>query len=151
MVRSPKSCAGIRLSMQQLEDRLAPAVFKVTNAANAGAGSLRYAIVRANASPGLDSINFAIPGSGLHTINLLSALPTVTDRVTIAGNTQVGYAGKPIVELNGGYAPARDEWVDDQRSCVHCPGAGHQSIWRRRHPHRRRTAAPSPAATSGPT
>ena len=39
---------------------------------------------------GLDTIAFAVPGVGPHTIQPLSALPTVTDMVVIDGYTQPG-------------------------------------------------------------
>src|SRR5262249_46505187 len=57
-------------------------------------------ILNANANAGPDTITFAI-GTGAQTINLLSPLPAITDRVTIDGTTQPGYAGRPIIELNG--------------------------------------------------
>jgi len=41
------------------------AIFTVTNVNNDGAGSLRQAILDANATPGLDTINFNIPGDGV--------------------------------------------------------------------------------------
>ena len=62
--------------------------------------TLRAAIQEANALPGLDTIAFAI-GSGAQTIVLTSALPTITDPVIIDGTTQPGYAGAPLIELNG--------------------------------------------------
>ena len=92
-----------RLSVEPLEDRLAPATFLVGNADNAGIGSLRRAINLANATPGADRIEFAI-GSGPQTINLASALPTITEPLTIAGQTQPGFAGAPLIELNGAAA-----------------------------------------------
>jgi len=76
----------------------------VTTTADSGAGSLREAINCANMHPGLDTISFQIPGSGLHTINVLSPLPTVTDIVIIDGTTQSGFNPLncvPIIELNG--------------------------------------------------
>lgn len=75
--------------------------FVVTNANNHGTGSLRDAIVNANATPGLDTIVFNIPGTGVKTINLLIALPEITERVVIDGTTQPGYAGTPLIELDG--------------------------------------------------
>ena len=69
---------------------------------DAGLGSLRRAIYDANASPGADLIAFAIPGAGVRTIAPTSALPAITDRVTIAGHTQPGFAGAPLIELSGG-------------------------------------------------
>src|SRR5207237_6840611 len=53
--------------------------FVVTNANDHGTGSLRQAILDANATQGLDTITFNIPGGGVHAINLLLGLPTITD------------------------------------------------------------------------
>ena len=64
--------------------------YTVTTTADAGAGSLRQAITDANASPGADTIAFGIVGTGPHTITLASALPEITDAVTIDGYTQAG-------------------------------------------------------------
>ena len=75
--------------------------FVVTNANNHGAGSLRQAMLDANATAGLDTIVFNIPLSGVHTINLLFALPEITDPVVIDASTQPGFAGVPLIELNG--------------------------------------------------
>jgi CSLREA domain-containing protein len=55
--------------------------------------SLRAAIHEANASAGADVINFAIPGGGVHTIQLTGQLPVINDAsggVTIDGYTQPG-------------------------------------------------------------
>jgi CSLREA domain-containing protein len=73
----------------------------VCNAANC---TLREAIEAANASAGADVIRFSI-GSGAKTISILSALPAVTDAVTIDGTTQPGFAGAPIIEIEGSSAP----------------------------------------------
>ncbi|MDP9099993.1 MAG: hypothetical protein M3N48_13540, partial [Verrucomicrobiota bacterium] len=67
--------------------------YTVTNTNDSGAGSLRQAINDANAHPNSpantpDTIAFAIPGSGVQTIAVLSQLPTVTDPVIIDGYTQ---------------------------------------------------------------
>jgi parallel beta-helix repeat protein len=74
------------------------AVFTVTTGADSGPGSLRQAIMDANAAPGEDTIAFAI-GSGRATIAIQSYLPTITDSVTIDGTTQPGFAGVPLVRL----------------------------------------------------
>lgn len=66
------------------------ATFNVTTTADSGSGSLRQAIAAANAAPGTDTIAFAIPGSGVHEIFVLSSLPGVTDPVVIDGYTQPG-------------------------------------------------------------
>lgn len=75
--------------------------FTVTNTNDAGAGSLRQAILNANASAGTDLIDFNIPGTGPHTIQPNSALPTITDPVVIDGTTEPDFAGTPIIELDG--------------------------------------------------
>lgn len=76
------------------------ATFLVTNINDSGVGSLRQAIVDANASPGADTISFAITSPG-RSIAVQSPLPALTDPVTIDATTQAGFVGVPIVELNG--------------------------------------------------
>jgi len=73
----------------------------VTNTADSGAGSFRQAITTANANPGLDTIVFQISGTPPFTITPLNVLPAITDPVVIDATTQPGYAGKPVIELNG--------------------------------------------------
>lgn len=77
----------------------------VTNTNDSGSGSLRQAILDANTNPGLDSITFNIGGMGVHTINLLSPLPVVTESVQILGNSEPGYSSSqiiaPVIALNG--------------------------------------------------
>lgn len=75
--------------------------FVVTNANNHGSGSLRDAIINANATLGKDTIDFNIPGPGVKTITLLNALPEIMDPVVIDATTQPGYAGAPLVEMDG--------------------------------------------------
>jgi hypothetical protein len=75
----------------------APRRFTVTTTNDSGAGSLRQAILDANANPGADTIAFNIPGSGTRTITLSSPLPSITEAVTIDGTTQP--SGR--VEING--------------------------------------------------
>ncbi len=84
------------------------ATLVVSNSNVSGPGSLQQAILDANATNGLDTIVFNIPGTGVHTINLASALPPITDSVVIDGTTQPGYAGKPLIELNGASAGDND-------------------------------------------
>src|SRR6185436_6961472 len=71
-----------------------------------GSCTLRAAIQEANALSGLDTIAFAI-GAGAQTINLSSALPVITAPVIIDGTTQPGYAGAPLIELNGAGAKGK--------------------------------------------
>ena len=81
------------------------ATFSVTNTGDAGAGSLRQAILDANAAGGADSIVFDIGAEGSsQTITLASALPAIADAVVLDARTQAapGYAGVPLVTLDGG-------------------------------------------------
>jgi parallel beta-helix repeat protein len=78
-------------------------IFVVTNANDAGPGSFRQAITDANANvtPSPDKIVFNIPGAGIKVISLLTPLPEITDPLVIDGSTQPGYAGAPLIELDG--------------------------------------------------
>jgi parallel beta-helix repeat protein len=67
---------------------------------------LREAISSVNTNPGLGKIFFNLPGSGWHTIRALSAFPALTNSVVIDGTTQPGYAGIPLIELDGSGAGA---------------------------------------------
>jgi hypothetical protein len=69
MLRSPAGLAAFLFAAP-----LAAGTFTVTNTNDTGAGSLRQAILDANAAAGADTIVFAIPGSGVHTIAPASAL-----------------------------------------------------------------------------
>ncbi|MBX7103672.1 MAG: FG-GAP-like repeat-containing protein [Gemmataceae bacterium] len=88
-----------RLMLHSLEGRCVPATFVVSSAASEGAGSLREAITQANANPGTDTIAFNLPGPS--TIALASTLPALTERVAIDATTQPGYAGVPLVVIDG--------------------------------------------------
>ena len=75
----------------------------VTTTADSGAGSLREAITIANATPGIQAIDFAIPGVGPQTIIPQTALPAITEAVYIDGTTQAGYTlTTPMIEIAGG-------------------------------------------------
>ncbi|MEM7249086.1 MAG: FG-GAP-like repeat-containing protein [Acidobacteriota bacterium] len=63
--------------------------------------SLREAIESANARVGPDAIEFAIAGSGPHSIQPTSPLPEITDPVVIDGTTEPDFAGTPVVEIDG--------------------------------------------------
>jgi hypothetical protein len=66
------------------------ATFVVTNTNDSGPGSLRQAILDANADAVADQIAFNIPGTGYHQINATSSWPAITQPVTIDGYTQPG-------------------------------------------------------------
>jgi CSLREA domain-containing protein len=65
-----------------------------------GPCTLRAAIQEADALVGRDDIVFGI-GTGAQTISPLSALPAITEAVTIDGTTQPGFAQDPLIQLNG--------------------------------------------------
>jgi parallel beta-helix repeat protein len=71
-------------AIEPLEARIAPATFTVTTAADSGPGSLRQAILDANALAGPDVINFTYDYETGLVISLLSQLPTITDALSIA-------------------------------------------------------------------
>jgi titin len=73
--------------------------FTVLNTNNDGTGSLRQAINDANGGAG-NTVAFAI-GSGAQTITLGSPLPSITHAMTIDGTTQPGYAGTPLIDVDG--------------------------------------------------
>ncbi|MCI0681621.1 MAG: SBBP repeat-containing protein, partial [Gemmataceae bacterium] len=87
--------------------------FVVTSTADSGPGTLRDIIVHANALDGLDTITFNIAGAGVHTISVLSALPTITEALVIDGYSQPGASPNTLnvggnavllIELNGASA-----------------------------------------------
>lgn len=79
---------------------------------NPARGSLRAAILFANKRPGADTIVFDITPRGAgYAIVLDAALPEITDAVTIDAATQPGYAGRPIVQVNGAGAGIEDGLV----------------------------------------
>jgi titin len=77
--------------------------FTVGNTADGGEGSLRQAILDANASGQSANIIFSVPGTGAPVIRPSGTLPTATVPVTIDGTTQQP-AG--FVVLDGGSAGA---------------------------------------------
>src|SRR5713226_5661739 len=90
------------LRLEALEDRTAPATFTVMNTNDSGLGSLRQAILDANAASGMNTIAFNISGGGVHVIQPASPLAALTHAVVVDGSTQPGYAGVPLIDLNGG-------------------------------------------------
>jgi len=95
----------------------------VTTTADSGPGSLRDAINQVNTdtshtlypspgNPSVDEIDFAITAAsdtgggynsatGVATFTPQTGLPTITDAVTIEGWSQSGFAGTPLIELDG--------------------------------------------------
>jgi len=100
--------------------------YQVTTTADTGPGSLRDAITQVDAdtshtlyaspiNPNIDEIDFAITAgsdtgggynslTGVATIAPQSGLPGITSAVMIDGWSQPGFAGTPLIELNGAAA-----------------------------------------------
>ncbi len=96
-----------RPDLQLLEGRALLATLTVANLMDSGPGSFRQAILDADAASGASTIDFAPFGAGSAirsevTIGLQSALPSITMPVTIDGTTEPGYAGTPLVVIDGG-------------------------------------------------
>src|SRR5262249_15282431 len=96
---------GSRPTVEALEDRRLLSVFMVSNTNDSGAGSLRQAILSANGSPGTDTIQFRI-GTGPQQITPASRLPAITGPAILDATSQPGYAGVPLIELDGSGAGA---------------------------------------------
>src|SRR5438552_7065498 len=78
-----RSFRPTRLQLETLETRLAPATLTVLNTNDSGPGSLRQAILDANATGGDNTINFAAGVTG--TIDLQTALPDLTSNIDLEG------------------------------------------------------------------
>ncbi len=63
------------------------ATFTVTNTDDSGGGSLRQALTDANSTSGNDMINFSLSSLSEATITLRSALPIITEGITLEGPT----------------------------------------------------------------
>lgn len=100
-MRSVRSVVLLTLAL--VGSPLLAATFVVTSTADSGSGSLRQAILDANGELG-SSITFAI-GTGTQRIRPLSELPALNSG-TIDGTTQPGYAGSPLIEIDGSLLPA---------------------------------------------
>jgi len=84
--------------------RVIPYRLYVLNTNDSGGGSLRQAILDANASPDQNLVLFNIPGAGAQVIQPLSPLPQITSPVIIDGFSQPGFAGAPLIQINGSQA-----------------------------------------------
>ncbi|MEA2573386.1 MAG: serralysin, partial [Chloroflexia bacterium] len=75
----------------------APATYVVNSTNDPGTGvcdanecTLHEAILAANGNSGRDTINFAIPGSGVRLINVVTEIPKIFEPVVINGYSQTG-------------------------------------------------------------
>jgi hypothetical protein len=92
-----------------VEDRTLLSTFLVTNTADSGPGSLRQAIIDSNGATGqTNTIDFALPGQGVHTISPLSPLPAITQSVLVDGQSQPAYAGTPLIQIGGSQSGGGD-------------------------------------------
>src|SRR4051794_17188194 len=92
--------------LESLESRTMLTVFTVTNTNDGGAGSLRDALTQSNNHAGVDTVAFNISAS-TKVIRPASPLPEVWDPAVIDGTTQRGFAGKPLVQVDGTNAGAK--------------------------------------------
>src|SRR5262245_41402520 len=104
--RLGKRALSPRLSVEQLGDRIVPSTFTVENLADSGTGSLRQAVLDANANPGADLIRFASAARG-GTIALTGGELSVTDDLTIDGPgaqclTVSGNHASRVFDISGG-------------------------------------------------
>ncbi len=94
---------GLVLPLVFLVSQAVAATYTVTNLNDSGAGSLRAAILAANANQG-GTLVFSTRG----TINLSSTLPNIATRMTINGSTAPGFSHLsevPVVSLNFNFNP----------------------------------------------
>jgi CSLREA domain-containing protein len=97
---------GIRrkLELLGLEERVVPATFTVINNSDSGAGSLRQAIIDANATVADDIIDFNFAtGTSPYTITLAAALPSIETTSTAGTLTITGLRASSLtIDANQG-------------------------------------------------
>ena len=101
-----------RLELLGLEERVVPATFTVVNNSDSGAGSLRQAIIDANATVANDIIDFNFAtGSSPYTITLAAALPNIVDAST-AGTLTITGLGASSLTISGNQGNFRIFTID---------------------------------------
>jgi hypothetical protein len=103
--RKARKASRFQPHIEALEERRMLSTFIVSTVADSGPGSLRQAIMDNNSSPTPNIIEFDI-GTGVQRIYVNSALPAITNPVTIDGTTQPGFTGAPLILINGSGAEA---------------------------------------------
>jgi hypothetical protein len=81
--------------------QVVPTTLVATSTADSGPGTLRQALLDANASPGTNVIQFNFTGPAPYTIHLLTPLPELNDMVSLEGESQPGFVFDPIIEVDG--------------------------------------------------
>ena len=105
--------------------------FTVINTNDTGAGSLRQAITDANNQAGLDTIEFTIPGAGVHTITPATQLPSIISPVIIDGYSQPGSSANTLATGENAVLLIEDQWCDlgnNGNALVLEPGANGSTI-----------------------
>lgn len=101
------------------------ATFTVSNTNDSGAGSLRQAILDANAAAGADTIAFNIAAAGIQTITPATTLPLITSPLTLDGYTQPGASPNTLaigtdavllIEISGATAGGVGIWFNQAAS-----------------------------------
>ena len=122
-----------RFRLEWLEPRELLTTYKVINTSDTSSqGSLRWAITQVNGDSSADTIDFAISGTGVQTIDLGSPLPAITNSVVIDGSTQNSSSPTPPIVINGSALSSSDSILDDTGgsftikdvAIVGCPGTG---------------------------
>lgn len=91
----------------------------VLNTNDSGPGSLRQAIIDANAAPDSDTLVFAIAAPVPATIAPLSPLPAITQPLIVDATSQPGFISRPVIELNGRFAgPGANGLLVRSSNCV---------------------------------
>ena len=115
----------LRPRLELMEDRTLLTTYLVNSTDDGGPGSLRQAILDSNNAVGATNvIDFDISGNGVRTIFPLSALPAISSPVLIDGTSQPGYAGTPLIELNGSQNGANTSGLLDIIDGLTITGAG---------------------------
>ncbi len=90
-------------------------VLNVTSTNDSGSGTLRQAILDANALIGADEIRFNLGAN--KTITLTTKLPSLTTPIDVNGTSQAGWTGTPLIVIDGQNV-AEDGFLITSRNCT---------------------------------
>ncbi len=117
--RFPRRSSGAAIvALALASSTVQAATFAVSNAGDSGSGSLRQAILDANAAGGSNTITFALGGAPPYSIVLASQLPGITGVLVIDGYSQVGSV--PNTQATGGL---------DTQLAIEVVGSGGVGFW----------------------